>query len=93
MAAKCPTGTILTGGGGLDEMGLLYSGPELSAAGDFLPNTWLAFGQSGSTLSFATCYSPSGAAIPGAITSARAKALVAQQAERVAGLRARHAAR
>jgi hypothetical protein len=93
VAAKCPAGTILTGGGGLDEMGLLYSGPELSAAGDFVPNTWLAFGVSGSGFSFATCYSPSGAAIPGAITSARAKALVARQAERVAALKARHATR
>jgi hypothetical protein len=92
-AAKCPTGTILTGGGGLDEMGLLYSGPELSAAGNFVPNTWLAFGQSGTGFSLATCYSPSGAAIPGAITSAQAKALATRQAERVAALKARRVAR
>ena len=92
-AATCPNGTILTGGGGLDEMGLMYSGPELSPAGDFVPNTWLAFGQSGTTLSFATCYSPSGAAIPNAITGSGAKALVAQQAKRVAELKAHRVSR
>jgi hypothetical protein len=92
-AAKCPKGTIVTGGGGLDEMGLAYSGPAISAAGDFLPNTWLALGQSGETFSFATCYSPSGAAIPGAITGSKATALAAQQAKRVEALKAHRVSR
>jgi hypothetical protein len=92
-AAKCPNGTIVTGGGGLDEMGLLYSGPALSADDKFVPNTWLAIGQSGTTFSFATCYSPSGAAIPGAITGSRATTLVAQQAKRVAELKAHRVSR
>jgi hypothetical protein len=68
--ARCPAGTIMTGGGGFaygDGEHLAYSGPDID--GDTLvviPNSWLAFGDI-STVAFATCYNPVGS-VPGAFT-------------------------
>ena len=91
-AAQCPAGTVVTGGGGLDEMGLMYSGPGLSPTGeDFVKNSWLAIGAGGETLSFATCYSPTGAPVKGSITGVQAASLLAKQTKRVDSLKARAA--
>jgi len=71
IAAHCPSGTLLVGGGGLADGGLMYSGPDTDSSGNFSKNSWDAIGYDsvfGSAISFAQCYSPSGASIPGAIT-------------------------
>jgi len=71
LAAHCPTGTVVTGGGGLADGGLLYSGPDTDNGNGFTKNSWLAVGYDssfGDALSFAECYSPSGDSIPGSIT-------------------------
>lgn len=71
LGAKCPTGTLLTGGGAFATLGtsIWYSGPDLNAAGDgFAPNTWLAISDYGVEYTYATCYSPTGAAIAGDVS-------------------------
>jgi hypothetical protein len=72
-AAYCPAGTVLTGGGGLGmgSMTLFYSGPEMKADGTFAPNSWMAIDPMGGAVSWAVCYSPSGAAIKGAASPAQ----------------------
>jgi len=77
VGAHCPSGTILTGGGAYaaNGMALWYSGPDLNADGsNFLPNSWLAISEMGVEVTFATCYSPSGAAIAGDVTTAGLRA-------------------
>ncbi|GAB3685892.1 hypothetical protein [Angustibacter aerolatus] len=104
-AAVCPAGTVLTGGGGLAETGIALSGPDTTEAGAIVPNTWLALAVSSDetdVISLATCYSPLGKAIPGAIApagaTARSTALAASPAQRaydlkLAQVRAAHAKR
>lgn len=67
--AGCPGGTVATGGGGLADGGLQYSGPGIGDDG-FLANTWYAIGYDsewGNALSFVQCYSPTGKAVAGAV--------------------------
>lgn len=66
----CPKGTTLTGGGGLAETSLGYSGPGLdTATSTFIPNSWEALDAAGgSAYSLAVCYNPTGGSIPGAIS-------------------------
>lgn len=70
--ARCPTGTIATGGGGYDPMGwgLVYSGPDWdNDTNAIIPNSWIALDGGGYVLSsYVNCVSLSGAAVPGAMT-------------------------
>lgn len=69
--AVCPSGTKITGGGGLDEGGLLYSGPGNDpVTGDFMPNSWQAIGVTGDTYSIAYCISLTGKPVPGGVNMA-----------------------
>jgi hypothetical protein len=70
-SATCPKGTILTGGGGLANSGsLIYSGPDINATSDFVPNTWSSEDSDGGAYAtFAVCYNPTGS-VPGSVTSA-----------------------
>lgn len=65
--AKCPAHTIAVSGGGF-AMGvsdyIWYSGPGVDANFNPVANTWKAVAD-GSTISWVSCYSPTGAAIPG----------------------------
>ncbi len=75
--AHCPSGTVFVSGGGISKgigqagANLVYSGPDWDANTEALiPNSWLVLDNSGyATISFVTCYSPSGAAIHGAATT------------------------
>lgn len=69
--ATCPKGTVLTGGGGLAEDGLDYSGPSLDVA-----NSWETIGYN-NTYTFAVCYNPTGA-VPGALSATAASKLASQ---------------
>lgn len=71
--AVCPAGTVLTGGGGFGNAPLDYNGPDpIFDANDnivgYHANAWWAAVVSGDAYSYAICYSPTGAAIPGAGT-------------------------
>ena len=85
ITARCPAGTIATGGGGAADYegdALAYSGPDFDDSnGVLIPNSWLAMDDSGSgATAWVVCYNPRGA-VPGARTSlpAAAKALAARQ--------------
>ena len=82
-AAFCPAGTVVTGGGGMADGGLDCSGPGMNASGTgFADNSWQAIGYDstwGDALSFAECYSPSGAAVVGDIATATASSLTKGQ--------------
>ncbi|HET9649980.1 MAG TPA: hypothetical protein VFP34_17340, partial [Microlunatus sp.] len=70
--AACPSGTVFMGGGGYTVYGtaVQYSGPDWDPSTDALvPNSWITIDDGGVAVSFVTCYSPSGASIPGAVTS------------------------
>lgn len=70
--AKCPTGTIIAGGGGFDPLGspIGYSGPDFTSTGALIANSWLVMDPSGGPMvSFANCIQMSGAAVPGAVTN------------------------
>ena len=95
LAARCPSGTVLTGGGGLG-MGsftLAYSGPDMTDDGSFVPNSWIAIDPAGQAISWAVCYSPSGAAIKGAQSAAATKKLLGGQAAQIQRLKAQRVAR
>jgi hypothetical protein len=94
-AARCPDGTVLTGGGGLalGSLSLAYSGPDLTDKLEFVPSSWIAIDPAGGALSWAVCYSPSGAAIKGAASTATLKKLLGGQAAQVQRLKAQRAAR
>lgn len=72
--AKCPSGTVATGGGGITPYSALgYNGPDFNATDDgrlvFIPNSWVVIDSEGYVEpSFVTCYSPTGS-VPGASTS------------------------
>ena len=71
--AKCPAGTIVTGGGGFDPLGypVGYSGPDWNVnTGAIIPNSWIVMDPGfGPMVSFATCVQMSGASVPGALTN------------------------
>jgi hypothetical protein len=73
VGAKCPTGTVSTGGGGFDPYGweIGYSGPDWNVTTDALiPNSWIVLDVDGWVLnSYVNCMSMTGAAIPGAMTA------------------------
>ena len=73
IGAKCPTGTIVTGGGGYDPMGweIGHSGPDLNTdTKAVVPNSWIVLDVNWYPLvSFANCVSLTGAAVPGALTN------------------------
>ena len=73
VGAKCPTGTVFASGGGyMPEMAdfIYYSGPDFNYdTGALIPNSWIVIGDYGIGVSNVTCYSPSGAAIPGVATN------------------------
>ena len=72
MGAKCPTGTIVAGGGGYDPLGWTtwYSGPDFTSTGALIPNSWLVMDEMGYPLvSFANCVNVMGGAISGALTN------------------------
>jgi hypothetical protein len=69
--AKCPSGTVATGGGGVAEygMGLIYSGPDWNVdTHAIVANSWLAISDAGVEVSYVKCMSMSGKSIPGAVT-------------------------
>lgn len=69
--AMCPSGTVVTGGGGVSTSGLAISAKAVSPAG-VLMNGWEAYpvdiNEEGFIV-FAECYSPSGKSIPGSVES------------------------
>ncbi|WP_426562923.1 hypothetical protein ACPPVT_18705 [Angustibacter sp. McL0619] len=73
LGAKCPVGTVFVSGGGYAKYGagIRYSGPDWNAdTGAIIPNSWIVLDESDYPgVSNVTCYSPSGAAIPGAATT------------------------
>jgi hypothetical protein len=76
--ATCPSGTVLTGGGGFADGGLLWSGVAFDDAGHVVKNSWQAIGYDstdGKATAFAVCYSASGKAVPGAISAAQLRKL------------------
>ena len=67
--ARCPSGTIATGGGGYASGTrdyLYYSGPDFTADGSLIPNSWFT-GADGDAVAWVVCYNPRGA-VPGATT-------------------------
>ena len=91
--AVCPSGTVATGGGGVAfdvdpadatkitaYLPLNYSGPDIDANGNFVPNSWIVDPVSADAnthiAAFVECYNPKGA-VPGAATAATATAKVA----------------
>jgi hypothetical protein len=67
--ARCPNGTIATGGGGYSTGTrdyLYYSGPDFGANGALIPNSWFALAD-GDTYAWVVCYNPRGP-VPGAAT-------------------------
>lgn len=69
--ARCPSGTIATGGGGIAADGdtLAYSGPNFSdTTGKLASNSWYADGATKGALAYVVCYNPRGA-VKGASTS------------------------
>jgi hypothetical protein len=68
--ARCPSGTIATGGGGYASGTrdyLYYSGPDFNAGGALIPNSWFAVAD-GDTVAWVVCYNPRGA-VAGATTT------------------------
>jgi len=68
--ARCPSGTIATGGGGYASGTrdyLYYSGPDISGDGTAIPNSWFAVAD-GDTTAWVVCYNPRGP-VAGAATS------------------------
>jgi hypothetical protein len=68
--ARCPTGTIATGGGGYASGTrdyLYYSGPDFSAGGSLIPNSWFAVAD-GDVVAWVVCYNPRGV-VAGATTT------------------------
>jgi hypothetical protein len=60
--ARCPSGTIATGGGGYatgTRDYLYYSGPDFGANGALIPNSWFAVAN-GETYAWVVCYNPRG---------------------------------
>ena len=69
--ARCPSGSIATGGGGYSSGTrdyLYYSGPDFNAGGALVPNSWFAVAD-GDTVAWVVCYNPRGT-VPGATTKA-----------------------
>jgi len=67
--ARCPSGTIATGGGGFTAGPrdyLNYSGPDHDDSGAIAPNSWLVVAD-GDATAWVVCYSPRGA-VAGAAT-------------------------
>jgi hypothetical protein len=65
--ARCPSGTVATGGGGYASGTrdyLYYSGPDFAHDGTIIPNSWFAVAD-GDTVAWVVCYNPRGA-VPGA---------------------------
>jgi hypothetical protein len=68
--AECPTGTIATGGGGYASEPrdfLAYSGPDITANGTVIPNSWFV-AASGASYAWVVCYNPRGP-VPGAASN------------------------
>jgi hypothetical protein len=89
ITARCPAGTIATGGGGAAEFegdALAYSGPDFDESGTLIPNSWLALDNSDSgATAWVVCYNPRGAvAGAGTVLPLAAKATAAKQQARVA---------
>jgi hypothetical protein len=60
--ARCPSGAIATGGGGYaagTRDYLYYSGPDYTADGTLVPNSWFAVAD-GDTYAWVVCYNPRG---------------------------------
>jgi len=89
ITARCPAGTIATGGGGAADFegdALAYSGPDFDRNGTLIANSWLAMDDSGSgATAWVVCYNPRGA-VPGAgtVLPLAAKAAAVKQQARVA---------
>jgi hypothetical protein len=68
--ARCPSGSIATGGGGYaadTRDYLTYSGPDLTGAGNFVSNSWFAVAD-GTVYAWVVCYNPR-SAVAGASSS------------------------
>jgi hypothetical protein len=66
--ARCPAGTVATGGGGYASGTrdyLYYSGPDFNGDGSVVPNSWFAVAD-GTTYAWVVCYNPRGP-VPGAV--------------------------
>jgi hypothetical protein len=87
ITARCPAGTIATGGGGAADYALAYSGPDFDeVTGTLIPNSWLVFDESDSgATAWVVCYNPR-VAVLGAATKLpfAATATAAKQQARVA---------
>ncbi len=71
--ARCPAGTVATGGGGVSSAAavpLSYSGPDfVETTGALIPNSWAVFETGdGSGAAWVVCYNPRGA-VSGAATT------------------------
>jgi hypothetical protein len=77
--ARCPAGTIATGGGGgaFDTAAsLAYSGPDFDPdTGALIPGSWYAEASTGGAVAYVICYNPRGA-VPGASTRLSTRAAV-----------------
>jgi hypothetical protein len=93
ITARCPAGTIATGGGGAaDYQGdaLAYSGPDFNESdGILIPNSWLAMDDSGSgATAWVVCYNPRGPVVgAGTRLPVAATAMAARHQAGVAALR------
>jgi hypothetical protein len=60
--ARCPNGTIATGGGGYATEAhdsLSYTGPDMTNEGSFIPNSWFTVAD-GDSVAWVVCYNPRG---------------------------------
>jgi len=67
--ARCPSGTIATGGGGYaadTRDYLTYSGPDFTSGGNYVSNSWFAVAD-GDVFAWVVCYNPRGT-VAGATT-------------------------
>jgi hypothetical protein len=68
--ARCPEGSVATGGGGYapgTRDYLYYSGPDFNGNGTIVPDSWFAVAD-GDTVAWVVCYNPRGA-VAGAVAS------------------------
>ena len=70
--ARCPSGSIATGGGGYatdTRDYLAYSGPDFTGDGTYVPNSWFAVAD-GTVYAWVVCYNPRGTVAGAATTTA-----------------------
>jgi len=90
--ARCPSGTVATGGGGYAPYygyEIAYSGPDFDTTGAIIPNSWVVFDADGWVgLSYVNCMNMTGGSISGAMTYTDLPSTASSQASGANGVAA-----